>query len=72
MEIFLINIIIKIYRAGVSIFYISKHGKKLKKICRDLLESLPKKRCKKFFNSGFYSDFNEDQSMFQIEAVQLI
>ena len=35
--------------AGVSIFYISKHGKKLKKSCRDLLESLPKKEITKNF-----------------------
>lgn len=51
--------------AGVSIFYISKHGKKLKKSCRDLLESLPKKEItKNFLIQDFYSDFNEDQSMF--------
>ena len=52
-------------RAGVNIFYVSKHGKKLKKSCRDLLESLPKSEFKKnFLVQDFYNDFNEDQSMF--------
>lgn len=51
--------------AGVNIFYISKHSKKLKKDCRELLENLPKNDFDKYILvQDFYSDFNYSQDMF--------
>ena len=51
--------------SGVNIFYISKHSKKLKKPCRDLLDGLSKVEKKKYILlQDFYSDFNENQDMF--------
>ena len=51
--------------AGVNIFYISKHSKKLKKPCRELLEELPvSEKNRNILLQDFYSDFNENQEMF--------
>ena len=49
----------------LDIFYISKHAKKLKKPCRDLLENLDSQTLKKhILVQDFFSDFNNDQEMF--------
>jgi hypothetical protein len=51
--------------AGVDIFYISKHSKLLKKPCRELLKDLDQDIFKKhILVQDFYSDFNQNQSMF--------
>lgn len=51
--------------SGVDIFYISKHSKKLKKPCRDLLDSLTESEMKKYILlQDFFSDYNQSQSMF--------
>jgi len=51
--------------SGVDIIYISKHSKKLKKPCRDLLEDLPNHEKKKhILVQDFFTDFNENQDMF--------
>ena len=51
--------------SGVNIIYISKHSKKLKKPCRELLDSLSVNEKKKhILVQDFYSDFNENQDMF--------
>ena len=51
--------------SGVNIFYISKHSRKLKKPCRELLEELPaSEKNRTILLQDFYSDFNENQEMF--------
>ena len=51
--------------SGVNIFYISKHSKKLKKPCRELLEDLSASEKNRYILlQDFYSDFNENQEMF--------
>lgn len=51
-------------QSGVDVFYISKHSKKLKKPCRDLLENLREEEKKKhILLHDFYSDFNDTQEM---------
>lgn len=51
--------------AGVDIFYISKHSKKLKKPCRELLDSLTVSEKKKYILlQDFFLDFSQDQDMF--------
>ena len=51
--------------AGVNIFYISKHSKKLKKHCRDLLDDLSSSELKQYILvQDFYEDFNFSQDMF--------
>ena len=51
-------------QAGLDVIFVSKHSKKLKKACRELLDSLSKEEWEKHivFND-FYSDFNDDQGM---------
>ena len=52
-------------KAGVDIFYISKHSKLLKKPCRDLLENLDSKTLKKHvLVQDFFGDYYENQKMF--------
>ena len=54
----------KFIDAGVNIFYISKHSKKLKKDCRDLIENLSQEIINKnILVQDFYGDFNETQEM---------
>jgi GTP 3',8-cyclase len=51
--------------SGVNIFFISKHSKKLKKPCRELLEYLTDKEKKKYILvQDFYTDFSEEKDMF--------
>ena len=51
--------------SGVNIIYISKHSKKLKKPCRELLEELSVSEKNRYILlQDFFSDFNENQEMF--------
>ena len=52
-------------KSGVNIFYISKHSKKLKKPCRELLDTLSRDEMREsILLQDFYTDFEESQTMF--------
>ncbi|MBH10745.1 MAG: hypothetical protein CMG74_10430 [Candidatus Marinimicrobia bacterium] len=55
----------ELINAGVDVFYISVHSKKLKKICLDMLEQLTdEEKTKHIIVNDFYNDWKEDQKMF--------